>query len=272
MQMGTNDLPAAKLAAGDWRSKPSELVPPPPREPSARTLQLVHAYAGAQRVQLIIGVVFLLAGSVFSLIFCRGIGVDAALMFAGEPHTGVVVSSRLRTDIEINGANPHEVTFRFDYGGKPHTAMSTSTSDSFAELEPGDSVPIELLPSSPELARIKGATSSSFGLTAAFVLLFPVAGFILTVKVVLENQREIRAHRVGVPIMATVVSRGLDTSTSVNEKHPFTITWELLVNGKRYTGKLSHMDESMLADLGLNGEIVVLYDPKNPRVNTAYIA
>lgn len=269
-QMGTNE--ERKLAAGDWRTKPSELVPPPPREPSARTLQLVHAYAGAQRVMLILGVAFLLGGSLFAVIFCRGIGADAALLIAGEPHKGVVVSSRLRTDIEINGSNPHEVQFRFEYGGKQHTASSTSTSDAFAELAPGDSVDIEVLPSSPELARIEGATSSTFGLWASLILIFPIVGFIFTVKAVLENQREIRAHRVGVPAMATVVFRGLDETTSSNERHPFMVRWEFEVTGKRYAGKLSHMDASLLADLGLNGEIVVLYDPNKPAVNTAYIA
>ena len=53
-KMGSTETREAELAAGDWRSKPSELVPPP-REPSARTLKLVHAYAGAQRVKLILG-------------------------------------------------------------------------------------------------------------------------------------------------------------------------------------------------------------------------
>lgn len=181
---GKKSEPEPELAPGDWRRQPSDLAPPPPREPSARTIQLVHAYAGSQRVTLILGVIFLVVGLPLSLILSRAVGV---------------------------------------------------------------------------------------GLFGYFFLLFPLVGLALTVTVVRENQREIHAHRMGVPAMATVVFRGLDMSTSVNDRHPFMIRWELEVAGQKYEGKLSHMEESLLADLGLNGQIVVLYDPTNPKVNTAYI-
>lgn len=259
------------LAPGDWRSRPAEMVPPAPRVPSARARELIHAYAGTQRITLIVGVAFLLGGSLFALIFCQGIGVDLALALAGKHHAGVVESSRVRSDIEINGANPHEIRFRYEYGDKKLSGVSTSTDTSVA-LQPGSAVDIELVPWKPEWARMQGTTASTFGLWASFVLAFPLVGFVLTVTVVRENQREIRAHRDGVPTEATVVFRGPDTSASSNDEHPFLIRWEFHIAGKRYEGKLSHKEERAIADLGLNGEIVVLYDPNNPKVNTAYVA
>ncbi len=263
------------LTAGDYREAPKpdlSHIPPPPRQPSQRARDLVFAYTGSQSVLRIIGGAFLALGSVFAVIFCAGLPVDIALAFAGQRATGTVTGTHVQTNVEINGQNPIliEYTYRFEnvaYQGESPTLDGAL----LVRARPGATVPIEVLPFAPDFSRIEGETYSSFGYFVSFVLIFPLVGALLLASAIRSNRREIRAFVHGLPIIAKVSYAGFDHTTTVNGRHPFQIRWEHEVNGSTYKGTLTHMEMRAIGDLVVGGEILVLYDPKDPSISTVWV-
>ena len=86
-----------------------------------------------------------------------------------------------------------------------------------------------------------------------------------------SNRREIRAFRDGVPGRGLVTKRAEDTSTTVNGRHPFEIHWEFQVDGVTYKGKLSHMERFKIESAFPEDEVTVLYDPRDPKINTVWL-
>ena len=110
-----------------------------------------------------------------------------------------------------------------------------------------------------------------FGYGALFVLLFPILGLVLAFFAVRSNRREIRAFVHGEPARAKVVFFGADRSVQINGRNPIRLSWEFRVAESIYSGSLSSMSMLALEDLGKAEEIVVLYDPADPAVNTVWV-
>ena len=110
-----------------------------------------------------------------------------------------------------------------------------------------------------------------FGYGGLFVLLFPVLGLVLAFFAVRSNRREIRAFVHGEPARAKVVFFGPDRSVQINGRNPFRLAWEFRVAERIFSGSLSSMSMLALEDLGKAEEIVVLYDPADPEVNTVWV-
>ncbi len=204
--------------------------------------------------------------------FGGGSLADVAISAFGDTTAGTVVRTSVRTDVEIMGQHPYVISFDYQVDGATRTGASTTTDHALGELTAGSRVDVELLPSKPQWARLRGANYSTFSAWGLLTFLFPLIGLAMTTFTVLGNRREIRAHRIGVPILANVTFRGPDQSASSNGEHPHMITWEFTVRGATYQGKLSSQLEHELADLGDAKQILVLYDPKDPSINTAYVA
>jgi hypothetical protein len=138
-----------------------------------RTMALVRAY---------VGVLLLSAGSLATALLGRSIARDAALLVASVPHRGVVTDAFVKTDVELDGQQAHQISFDYEYEGKPYSNISSGTGPVFAKLRADMIVPIEVVPASPSIARIRGGEASVFGLWAALVLLLPLVGIVLTVQ------------------------------------------------------------------------------------------
>jgi hypothetical protein len=247
-------------------------VPPAPRTASPAARDLVFRYQGSQNVKMWVGCAFLIMGTVMSTIFCWGIPSDLAIALFGAGAQGTVTGTEIQTSVSVNRRHPQLVNYSFRYQGATYTGSSSTLSYTPGLPKAGTPIAIELLPFSPSISRAAGTTSSFFGYGTLFVLLFPLIGGALTFFTVRENRREIHAFIHGKPALARVTFEGLDHSTKSNGRHPYKIEWQLQVGPSVYTGSISHMNRSAISGLPSGGQIIVLYDPHHPSINTVYVA
>lgn len=251
--------------------RPPASPPPPPRTPSARARRLIFAYQGSQKVLLIIGLAFLAMGLPMALLFTWGVPVDLLLAFDHRVVTGRLLGAELDYSTTINDRHPLVIRFAYVVDGHSLEGRSSTTDYQEAGELPADLV-VEVATVAPDLARLRGTTYNSFGYVPLFTLLFPIVGAGLLFSAVRSNRREIRAFVHGRPTTARVVFAGPDTSTTINGRHPFKVEWEFRVADQVFGGSLSNMRQLELEDLSGVPEITVLYDPDDPRINTAYIS
>ena len=135
----------------------------------------------------------------------------------------------------------------------------------------GASVPIEILAGAPSWSRIQGTTATKMGLGMLMFFLFPLIGAGMFGWAYRSNRHEIRAFRDGIAARGLIVKRGFDQSTEINGANPFEIVWEFQIDGTNYKGKLSHMDASIINRAFPDDEVTVLYDPRNPKINTVWV-
>lgn len=257
----------------DWRTDTHELLaPPPPREPCAAARELVLRYQGKERTQLIIGVVFLLLGSLVSVIFGQGAVSDVRIALFGVPGTGTITETRLETSMEKNGEHPLRIAFTYEDAGQRSGASYTTRGSVAERVTVGSQQPIEYVPGSPGVARVTGSELAPFGWFGLIPLLFPLVGAGVTFQAVRSNRRQSRAYRHGVATRGLVTARTEDTTVSSNRRHPMRVRWEFHVDGVRHEGELSHFDHGLILDAVPRDEVVVLYDPRAPgTTNTIFV-
>lgn len=249
-----------------------QAMPPPPREPSPRARKLIFRYQGTQFVKLLVGAIFSVVGVPFVLAFGWGVPSDVLVSVGGAQGRGQVVALHEDLSSEINGVHPVVVRFDYEVGGRRYTdESSTVDRELTGPLQVGDAVPIEYARRVPEWARVRGTTRSFFGYFGLLTVLFPLVGLGLALGAWRENRREIKAYVWGRPAAARKLSFGEDYSARVNNRHPWKLTWELDVDGRRYTGSLSSMNREDLAELASGEQVPVLYLDDDPKVNTAYV-
>jgi hypothetical protein len=245
-------------------------VPPAPRRPSEAARKLVFAYKGTQAVTRVLGVIFLVAGLALTAGLGWNLPIDAAIALTGAETKGVVLRSVLDRSTRYNRQHPYRVVYEYEAGGVTYTD-DLSTID----LEPrvGEAVALEYATVAPRWSRFAGMTRNVFGWYGLLPLLVVALGAGLLFFAVRSNRREVRAFTHGRPVLARVTFRGQDTRVEVNERHPFVIRWDFRdPTGKTFEGALSSMDAEDLAPFGGAEEVVVLYDPADPRANTVYLA
>lgn len=245
-------------------------VPAAPRTPSVRAKRLVFGYTGKQSALLIIGLVFTVISVPGIVLLGRAIVGDMYLSVAGEAAEGTITSVREDMSTKINGRHPTEATFSYQVDGAPRVETSSTTDDEvIAALRVGERVPIEVAGS---FARVKQMTFSSVGAFGLFGLIFPIVGGLMTFFAVRGNRREIAAFTHGTAVAARVTSAGYDKSTKINGRNPFQIAWEFTVETDVFHGSISSMEASDLQDFVTHPELIVLYLPENPRINTIYVS
>lgn len=261
---------------GDWRQggyrDAYERVPRPPRKPTPLARDLIYGYQGTQSALRLIGVIFLLLGLPLLLFLGDGLLTDFALSVSGESAMATVTGTRVVTSVEVNDEHPIEIKYKYTIAGTDYEGASYATGgDVLFEAQTSSSIPIEILSSAPSWSRVKGTTSGKMGFAAIFLFIFPLAGAGMFGAAVRSNRREIRAFRDGIAIKGLVVKRGPDETTEINGKNPHEVVWEFQVDGTNYKGKLSHMNPVVLNQALPDNEVTVLYDARDPRVNTVWI-
>jgi hypothetical protein len=231
----------------------------------------VLGYQGKENVLLWIGGVFFLLGLPFCFIFLSGVLTDLRLALGAQEAGGTVTALELETSYEINGAHPTRIDFAYQDVGQRRIGSSFTTKRSVLEgLVVGSAVKVQHVPGSEGTARVVGTTAGPFGPAVLFVVIFPAAGLALLGWAVSINRAQVRAYRDGVATRGLVVSRAHDTSVRSNGRSPLKIVWEFHVDGVPHRGELSSFEELMLRQVVPTDEVVVVYDPKDPKRNTLY--
>jgi hypothetical protein len=258
--------PAAAMGAAQV-TQPSQ-VPPPPRQPTPRARQMIFAYQGSQAIERTIGIAFSLA--VFPALFANyGLPGEVALLIGTASAQGTVTRVALDPGYKINKRVATKVELRFQ-------ADKQTWQESFHTIQPGalragSPIPVEYATIYPGFARAQGQSYSFFGFGSLGFLAVPVIGFVLFLKSWLSNRREIRAFVHGVATLGTITERTIDRSSREGRRHPRVIRWAFNVGASTYVGMISHMDHALLDSLLPGPSVVVLYDPRNPSVNTVWI-
>ena len=244
-------------------------VPPAPRTLSPQARALVVGYRGRQGVLLIVGGVFLAVGLILSIVFCWGLPMDAAIHFSRRDTRGTILRVDPTPGMKLSGRRPTKVRFQYEAGG----TLWLGESNSF-EIRPEQTGAIEVEYSSlnPAWGRLAGETYSTYGYLGMLSLLFPILGALILYLAIRSNRREIRAFTRGFPVLARVTFRGQDHSTTINGRHPFLIRWEFKTETGVYRGSLSSLKLLDSKAFGEADQIVVLYDPADPKANSIFVA
>ncbi len=233
----------------------------------------MFGYGGARAVTLLVGLIFTAIGVLFSVIFAGDIPSDVAILTTGRPAEGRVVSAVVDTSTAVNGRHPIVIRFEYTVAGKRFRAESSTIDASALALAPAEAVPIEVASIRPTWARMAGTTRSWAGYFGAFVFVFPVVGVVVMAAAMRGRRRAVRAFVHGRPTMAKVVFAGWDEHYSINGRNPFKLAWEFrAADGAVYRGSLSSMNSTDLEPFAKDGEVVVLYLPNFPQINTLFVA
>jgi hypothetical protein len=234
---------------------------------------MIFRYTGRQWVLLLVGSILSVVGIGVGIPFCWGLPSDIAISLNRREVTGQVLRNE-RASYTVNDESPTVVRYRYEYGGRSYESSSdvfSGAPPTLAEAGAG-TVTVELAAFHPTYSRIAGTRNSLFGAFALLAFVLPLAGGLLLFFAIRSNRRETRAFVDGVPALARVVSVGEDRSTMINGKHPLVMSWEFRVDGEVYEGSLSSMRHLDLEQFLDAKDIVVLYDPEQPQINTIYIA
>ena len=244
-------------------------VPPAPRAPSAEARDLVFGYRGRQGARLILGLAFLVIGLILSGVFCWGLPVDVAIALDPQATRGSILSAELNRNLTINGRRPTKVRFQYEAGGTQWTGEANSF-----DIPPQQTgaINVEYSTHNSAWGRLSGETYSTFGYLGGLSLLFPAMGGVVLFFALRSNQREIRAFTWGFPALARVTFRGQDHSTKINGHHPFLLRWEFQTETGVYRGSISSLKLLDIKAFGEAEQIVVLYDPVDPKANTIFVA
>ena len=217
---------------------------------------------------LLVGIGFLVLGLALATVFCWGLPVDAAIGLSRQESWGTILRAETNASVKVSGRRPTRVRFQYEAGG----TQWTGEANSFA-VKPGQTGPVQVEYASlnPAWGRLTGETYATFGYLGALSLLFPALGALLALSAIRSNRREIRAFTIGLPALARVTFRGLDHSTKVNGRHPFLMRWEFMTDRGVFKGSITSLKLVDIKAFGEADQIVVLYDPADPKANTIFV-
>jgi hypothetical protein len=130
------------------------------------------------------------------------------------------------------------------------------------EPAPGETVPVELVTSNPEVSRIRGLRYRAFGALAGFVLIFPLVGFGMVVHGMRRGLRNIRLLAQGRPARGTLVGKRA-TNVKINNAPVYELTFRFRDrDGREQQGAIRTLHTAPMED---EPHERLLYDPHQPR-------
>ena len=219
------------------------------------------------------GSIFALVGITIGFALCRDVPGDLALALAPTNTTGVVTSVSTVSIVKVNRVHPVAFNFTYQVDGQSHDAVSSTLSPP-ATWRPGAAVPVEYFAARPDVARITGTTRTGGGWPTAIIpTVFSVLGITLLFVPLRGYARRRAAFVHGVPALGVVRSFGLDRTVRINGRNPTKLAWTFAdPRGRSFQGAISALEPGVLGERSVGDAIVVLYDPKNPKVNTLWVA
>jgi hypothetical protein len=246
------------------------LIPPSPRRVPSAAVQGV-----ADVVFWLVGGIFLLIGTILSVVFLRTLPIDLALdLGASTAAQAAIESMDLDTSISVNGEHPVDLRYTFEVNGatvKGHSQTFNYSWVDSLEANPTATVDVEYVASRPQWSRLKGTMRTPGGYWLCFILLFPLVGAGLVLGGTLPRLRRARVYRHGEGILAKLESVGLNHSVTVNGRHPTRVRWSFQVQGQRYDGSWSGFNAERFLPKDSSDQLPVIYDPKDPKRSTLFI-
>jgi hypothetical protein len=234
---------------------PIHLSPPPRAVPATLTIRVVLGSVLSQ-----IGWIFVLVGLPVVWAFDPGGALTSAVRFNGELATAEgIVSGWRETSMSINEVRVFETLYDFDLpDGQRLSGASYQTG---GYVDQSQRVTVEYPAGDPSISRIQGMRTSAGGLTVAFVLIFPLVGFVLAVVGMQKGLKARRLMSTGRLALGTLKSKE-PTNTRVNEQTVYRLTFDFPADGGgtyEVIGKTHRPYE--LED---EPQERLVYDPRNP--------
>ena len=240
-------------------------VPPAPRTPSEEARFLVLGERGPHGHRKLAGLAALVLGAVLVVVFCWGLPVDVAITLGPRTCGGTLLDAE-RSPGLLGGST--KVRFQYEAGGTRWTGEAVSSA-----IRPGQAGPIEVeyAALNPAWGRPARGTYAPFGYLGGLSLLVPLAGGCLLLAALRGQRRGARVFTHGFPALARVTFRGQDHAVKVDGRHPFLIRWEFMAGDRVCKGSLRSVELLDVKAFGEAEQVVVLYDPADPRANTLFV-
>jgi hypothetical protein len=129
----------------------------------------------------LVGVVFLLVGSVLATVFCWGLPTDWGIERRKLELTGEVTQAAIAEGRRINRKPATRIEYRYVVDGVAYAddLLTIDRGLVAAVQQPGARVALEVDREAPARSRIAGTTRSVFGWGGALTLVFPLFGLAL---------------------------------------------------------------------------------------------
>jgi hypothetical protein len=105
----------------------------------------------------------------------------------------------------------------------------------------------------------------------ALPLIFPAIGLMLIAGAKVAQGSRDQVFRNGSAAAGKVIFSGPDSRVRINGCNPFQLRYQFSTDQGVFTGSVSSMNMTVLQALPKDGQVPVLYDPRNPRRNTLYV-
>jgi hypothetical protein len=200
------------------------------------------------------GWAFAALGMVFVLFFLP----EAELPFAGyDRQAGATTTSIEATSSSENDRAIYRVRYTFlDEAGVERRGESFTT-DPPAELGAWQ---VDYRSGEPSESRLHGMRRGRFSPFVLFVLVFPIAGLAIALRLLPRELRDLRLLRHGVETRGKLVGKR-ETGSSVNEVPVMALTFEYEVDGKTHAATVETLRPGLLED---DEREAMLYDLRSP--------
>lgn len=200
----------------------------------------------------------------FTLIFCWVFvgqsDVASLYQFRGSlMNTTGQVTAVHETNSSEDDTTIYEYVFEYEISpGMPITDRCYTPGRKY---DVGMQVPVEYVPQTPPVARIKETRKAPFGVAVLFVLLFPLIGFALVAGGYTVGLRTLSVLRRGKFATGRLVDKQ-PTNTTINDRKVYALTFEYTDDkGVVRRGTVNtHLTEKAEDD----AEERLFYDPQNP--------
>jgi hypothetical protein len=253
-----------------------EGIPPAPREPGVRAKKLLFGYQSTQKQILIFGIAFFTFGCLLTSLMCWGLPVDLFISISSRRMSATMLRAERDKGITVDifeRKHPTILTFKYYVGDARYEgASATFESDVVKSAYAGAAVEVDVSRVYAGWSRVVGTTYCKSGFYGLIGLVFPGIGAGIMIYAMRAIRRQMAAYRHGVAIVAKVVWSGQDFEMNLGGEHPYAVRWEFRIGEGVFKGEVSTLSRSEIEDMMGREALPVLYDPRDPSRNTAYIA
>ena len=200
----------------------------------------------------------------FGMIFFWAFAVNADFpsldyMFNDPVYADGKIIDSMETGASVNEETVYKHIYVFidrtgrEYRGVSYTAGTMSGKGSHVEIKYPEG--------RPELSRINGMRRKMFGPIVAFVVIFPLIGFIFIIVTVKKALSAIRFLKTGIEARGSLVSKNA-TNVEINDKTVYKMTFRFKANdGKEHYATAKTHIPQVLQDDRMER---LFYNPENP--------